>query len=109
MYINEEKKKLILLQEQISIDNISIHHWILLIFIIFLGVLMIFSSYSVNHKILEINELILESNQLKSQETQIRIKLMKICLESELNEEESCSKNIENNSCSIVGNKKNDH
>lgn len=85
--MNTNKKNkffLTLLQEKISMDNISIYNWIFFIFILFLGFLMIFSSHSLNSKVFKINQLKEEVNDLQSQLIQIYIKLMKSSLDSDL-------------------------
>lgn len=82
--IHKKKKSLLILfQEKILIDSFLKSSWVFFIFILFLGYLMIFSSYSLNYKIFKITSLKQETYELRTESAKINAELIKCELESE--------------------------
>ena len=64
--------------------NDAIRNWTFIIFLFFLGVVMITSSHSADKKVYQIAKLNDEVNELKSQFVDVRLQLQKVKLESSL-------------------------
>lgn len=97
-----------LLKGKFLIDNSAPQNWKFLIFILFLGFLMILSSHSLNAKVSKLTKLKEDNDELYTHFAQIHSRLMKIQLESELVIEvyKDSLKSLEKHPFKIIVNKK---
>ena len=93
-----------ILRGKFLIGESAPQNWKFLLFILFLGFLMILSSHNLNNKVTQITKLKEETDELKTQYANVHSKLMKLRLESELVEQvlKDSLKSLEKNPTKIV-------
>lgn len=109
--IKEKISILNLVKGKFLVDNSAPENFRFLIFILFLGFLVILSSHNLNHKVYMINQLKEEIDELNMEFTEIHSKLIKLQLESELASQvkNDCLKSLDKNPFKIIVNKQYDH
>ncbi len=93
-----------LLKGKFLVNDDAPQNWRFLLFILFLGFLMVLSSHGLNNKVSRISKLKEETDELRTEYTEVHSKLMKLKLETELVEQvlKDSLKSLEKNPTKIV-------